>query len=157
GSGAEHFPAVPGFELLREKGRGRHATVYKARRVSDGNTVAIKLFHPGACDRAMTTRLQERIAATASLQHLGVVRTLELKTDNGRTFAVMEYATGEALSNFLFRQQRFPASKALSVLLHCARTLASVAPKGFYHGRLSPGSLVLSRNNVRILGVGMGE
>ena len=156
-SGSELLSQFPGFELLREKGRGPHATVFKARRLSDKLVVALKIYHAGACDRATVARLNEGIKATAKLQHPGAVRALEFKTEAGRSALVLEYATGEALSNFLYRQQKLPASKAIAVMLHGVRTLASVAPQGFHHGRLYPGAVILSRNNVRITGVGMGE
>lgn len=151
------LPAISGYELLREKGRGPKAVVYKARRVFENDTVAVKLFHRGVCDRTLAAKLEAGIQKTADLAHPGLIRALGFGSDNGHSFLVMEYASGESLSNFLFRQQQFPPAKALSVILHFARTLKFCADKNFFHGRLHPGRVILGRNTARIAGVGMGE
>jgi len=151
------LPKISGYELLREKGRGPKAVVYKARRVFENDTVAVKLFHRGVCDRTMAAKLEAGVQKTAELVHPGLIRSLGFGSDNGHSFFVMEYASGESLSNFLFRQQQFPPAKALSVILHFARTLKFCADKNFFHGRLHPGRVILGRNAARIAGVGMNE
>ncbi len=152
------LPKISGYELIREKGRGPRAVVYKARRIFENDIVAVKLFHPGACDITMQGRLETGIERTEGLHHPGMIKALGFARDEQeRAFLVMEYASGEALSSFLFRRQQFPVLKAVGVVLHCARTLHYAASKGFTHGRLHPGAVILSRNNVRIAGIGMGE
>lgn len=152
------LPQLSGYELIREKGRGPRAVVYKARRLFENDIVAVKLFHPGACDLVMQGRLEEGIERTEGLHHQGLVKALGFGRANGeRAFLVMEYASGEALSSFLFRGQKFPPLKTVAVVMHCARTLNYAVGKGFNHGRLHPGALILSKNNVRIIGIGMGD
>lgn len=156
-TGDSSLPTISGYSLLREKSRGPKAVVYKAQRVFENDLVAIKLFHRGVCDRVMISNLEAGIAKTVNLRHSGLIRALGVGTDDNRPFLVLEYASGESLSNFLFRRQPSPPAKALAVILYCARTLKFAADKGFTHGRLHPGRIVLGRNNVRIAGVGMGE
>ena len=153
----EPLPKISGYALMREKGRGPKAVVYKARRIFENDLVAVKLFHPGACDRAMAAQLQTGVEKTEDLKHSGLIRALGFGTDEKRPFLVLEYASGESLANFMFRGQQFPPAKATAVVLYCARTLKFAADKGFCHGRLHPGRIILGRNNVRIAGVGMGE
>ncbi len=156
-AGDSSLPKISGYSLLREKSRGPKAVVYKAQRVFENDLAAIKLFHRGVCDRVMIANLEAGIEKTAGLRHSGLIRVLGVGTDDNRPFLVLEYASGESLSNFLFRYQSSPPAKALAVILYCARTLKFAADKGFVHGRLHPGRIVLGRNNVRIAGVGMGE
>ena len=150
------LPKLSGYELIREKGRGPRAVVFKARRLFENDTVAVKLYHPDSCGKALQARLEAGIERTSKLELPGLVRALGFGHEGSRAFLVLEYASGEALSSFLFRRQQFPALKTIALVQHCARTLKSAAAKGLYHGRLHPGAIVLSRNNVRIIGVGMG-
>ncbi|MDR5689508.1 MAG: protein kinase, partial [Armatimonadota bacterium] len=92
------------YELLETVGHGGMATVYRARRLSDGKVVAVKVLREPYChDREFVERFEREAQAAASLAHPHVVPVLDRGEDRGVRFLVMEYVEGEDLKSLLRR------------------------------------------------------
>src|SRR5262249_38478631 len=72
------LPAVPGYEILGELGRGSMGVVYKARQVNLNRLVALKMIRPGAgIGGEVLGRFVEEARLVASLQHPNIVQIYE--------------------------------------------------------------------------------
>jgi serine/threonine-protein kinase len=93
---------VDRYELLTELASGGMATVYLGRvRGAAGfaRTVAIKRLHPHlASDRSFVAMFVDEGRLASRIRHPNVVPTLDIVSDGGELFLVMEYVHGEALS-----------------------------------------------------------
>jgi hypothetical protein len=84
--------AVPGYELVRELGRGGMGVVYEARDLRRGRSVALKVMqrtHPGGL-----YRFKREFRALAELQHPHLVSLYELAADGELWFFTMELLDG---------------------------------------------------------------
>ncbi len=97
--GARRAPDIPGYDDLRELGRGGQGVVYTAGQRSTKRTVAIKVLLEGAFAAESTRRRFEReVDLVASLRHPNIVRVYDSGvTADGYPYYVMEYIEGATL------------------------------------------------------------
>src|SRR5262249_54481998 len=90
--------SVPGYEGVRELGRGGRGVVYQARQTRLNRVVALKVMlsgvHSGAADLA---RFQTEAEAVARLQHPHVVQIYEVGEHNGLPYLALEFCPGGSL------------------------------------------------------------
>src|SRR6185369_4612278 len=88
-------PAVAGFDVLGELGRGGRTITYRVRRGS--SIYAMKMLRHGT--EAVPERAFRRVAALlASVNDPGLVRVHEVGVAHGRPYLVMDYVDGRPLS-----------------------------------------------------------
>lgn len=90
------LPVVPGYELIKELGRGGTGVVYRATDLALGREVAIKLLHEQyATDSEVARRFTHEAQITARLQHPGIPPVHALGTlPDGRPYMPPEQAAG---------------------------------------------------------------
>ncbi len=140
--------SVDGYERLTFLGRGGTATLYSARRSSDGLAVALKIFDP---HQNLAAARQRRAA-----EHLdgveGIVPTLDHGTlPDGRAFAVAPFISGGSLADHIARfgpmspQQTATLGSALAEALHEAHRA------GVVHRDLKPSNVLLGEGETPFL------
>ncbi len=93
------------FELLEELGRGGMAIVYKARQLSLGRTVALKLLKHDPATERERERFRREATAAAKLEHEHIRRVYAVGESDGQIFIAMEYIEGRTLEQLL-REKR---------------------------------------------------
>jgi serine/threonine-protein kinase len=152
------LPQIDGFRVIQDLGRSPHGHVYRARRLVEQDVVAVKLFRgAGTHSPKFREHLTENAETSFLLEHPHLVRCLGCVEDGARFMLVQELAKGEPLSRALQRSVRFMPPRSLDIVRQCAEGLAHAAERRRYHGRLHPGDLMQADDEVRILGVGLGE
>jgi serine/threonine-protein kinase len=96
---------VDRYELVSELASGGMATVYLGRvrgAVGFARTVAIKRLHPHlANNRAFVAMFIDEGRLASRIRHPNVVPTLDIVSDGGELFLVMEYVHGESLASIV--------------------------------------------------------
>src|SRR5687768_2929309 len=88
----------PGYELLRELGRGGMGVVYMARHLGLNRVVALKMILAGAhASAADSARFRIEAEAMARVQHPGVVQVFEVGSHRGLPFFSLEFCPGGGL------------------------------------------------------------
>ncbi|MCC6151782.1 MAG: serine/threonine protein kinase [Planctomycetes bacterium] len=87
------------FEILGELGRGGMGVVYKARQLTLGRIVALKVLPPALSgDPIAVARFRREIKALGMCDHPNLVKVLTAGQDGDRHFYAMEYVDGCDLS-----------------------------------------------------------
>jgi hypothetical protein len=93
-------PAVPGYEIIAEIGRGGMGVVYKARHVRLDRLVALKMILAGAHASAdQIARFHIEARAFAQIQHPGIVQIHEDGDHEGLPYFSLELSPGAVLPN----------------------------------------------------------
>jgi WD40 repeat protein len=144
-SGGEcSLPTVPGYEILRELGRGGMGVVYEACQISLDRVVALKMILSGSHAAAVERkRFRVEAEAIARLQHPNIVQIFEVGQVTGRPFFAMEFVSGGSLAGRLAKQPMAPGPAA-ELMLTLAQTIQAAHEQGIVHRDLKPGNVMLA-------------
>ncbi len=137
-------PALPGYELLGELGRGAMGVVYLARHLALDRHVALKLVlsgpHAGEHELA---RFRREAEAIARLRHPNIVQIYEVGEQAGLPFFSLEYCEGGTLEKALAPGPLLPL-EAARLLEELARAMQAAHDAGVVHRDLKPANVLLA-------------
>jgi WD40 repeat protein len=138
-------PAVPGYAIEGELGRGGMGVVYKARHLALKRTVALKMILAGghAGPRELT-RFRTEAEAVARLQHRNIVQIYEVGEAEGRPFLSLEFVEGGSLASRLDGTP-LPARAAAGLVQTLAQAVHYAHEQGVVHRDLKPANILLVR------------
>jgi hypothetical protein len=140
----DHWPAVPGYEVLAELGRGGMGVVYKAKQVNANRLVALKMLQaPHPADEDGLARFRVEAEAAARLQHPNIVQVFDVGQVGGRPFFSLELIEGGSLERRLDGTPQ-PAGAAACLVETLARALHAAHLQGVVHRDLKPANILLA-------------
>jgi serine/threonine protein kinase len=146
------YPAVPGFDLVRELGGGSLAQVFVARPYDSGTLVAVKRLRDEQADDPVARLLLRREAvAGLAVAHPHLVRVRDAHLLTPPYFLVLDLIEGESLRNVLKRQFRLDRPAAVWVARQAAEALAALHRAGLVHGDVKPENLLLTADRGAVL------
>ncbi len=136
--------AVPGYEIVRELGRGGMGVVYQARQTKLNRPVALKMIlagsHAGTADLA---RFQTEAEAIARLRHSNIVQVYEVGEHEGKPYFSLEFCGGGSLEKKLGGTPQ-PPGEAAALVETLARAMQAAHEKGVIHRDLKPANVLLA-------------
>jgi tetratricopeptide (TPR) repeat protein/predicted Ser/Thr protein kinase len=148
-------PAIPGFTLLRELGRGGFGTVYLALQHAPSRTVAVKVLRAAQHDASGLERFRLEGDALALLAHPNVPRVFAVGETDGRRWLAMELVRGERFD--VWARPR-SLTERLVALETVARAVHAAHLRGVVHRDLKPENVVVASDGMpRVLDFGIAR
>ena len=136
------------FELLGKLGEGAMGAVYKARQLSRGRVVALKVLRRELIsDSNYLSRFQREARLAARVRHPNAIEVYEAGQGGGVHYIVMEYVGGAPLSKLLAAGP-MDEEQALRLVRDLADALAAVHEQGIVHRDIKPENIMVSWNGV---------
>jgi serine/threonine protein kinase/tetratricopeptide (TPR) repeat protein len=137
------WPAVPGYEILGELGRGGMGIVYKARQQGLKRIVALKMILTGPHATAgELARFRAEAEAVARFQHPNIVQIYEVGDHGGLPFFSLEFVAGGSLHDHLQGKPQ-PPRQAAELVAVLAETVHYAHQRGVIHRDLKPANILL--------------
>lgn len=136
------LPLVPGYEVLALVGRGGMGRVYRAKHLTLGRVVALKLLSHEPDDRSLA-RFREEVRAVAQLQHPNIAQLFETGVADGQPFFTQEFLDGGSLAQSFARKPQDSVTAA-RVIETIARAIQHSHEHGILHRDLKPANILLA-------------
>ncbi|MGO9956057.1 MAG: serine/threonine-protein kinase [Solirubrobacteraceae bacterium] len=133
------------YEILSVAGTGGMGVVYRARQLSLGRIVALKVIRE---DIARTPEYRERFLRearlAASVDHPNVVSVYDIGDEGGQLFLAMQWIDGEDLKRIIQRSGRLASEIAVAIGLQLAGALDTVhSISGLIHRDVKPANVLV--------------
>ena len=146
-------PSVPGFVLHEQIGRGAMGVVYRAHRIADERTAAVKLLPEALLNDAdIVDRFAREAHALAALDHRNILRVLDSGvTEQGQFFLATELAEGGDLAARL-RLGPLPVSEVARIFREVLAAVGAAHERGIVHRDIKPANILLAADGAVLVG-----
>ncbi|RYZ37294.1 MAG: TOMM system kinase/cyclase fusion protein [Myxococcaceae bacterium] len=155
------------YELLSELGEGGFGRVYKARQVTTGQNVAVKLLRltegatPESVERR-SARFEREMKLCAQMHHPNIVRLIDSgRAQGGAVYSIFEFVPGKNLAQVLAEEGVLDPVEVRHLMLQLLDALACAHAQNVVHRDLKPANIMVvptgARRNALVLDFGIGS
>ncbi len=146
------------FQIESVISRSGMASIFKARDLTNGQTVAVKVpLMQYESDPAFYSRFQREEQIGHTLDHPGVLRLIRLD-DKSRPYIAMEYLDGHTLRQVLNDVKVVPVGEAVDIASNLCDALGHMHQKNIVHRDLKPENIMICNDgSTRIMDFGIAK
>ena len=145
------------YRIIDTLGEGGMANVYLAKDIILQRKVAVKVLRLDLQKDPQTeARFQREALATSELSHPNIVSVLDVGTDQGLPYMVMEYVDGPDLKEYI--QQNYPLDlhQVINIMDQILSAVALAHKHNVIHRDLKPQNILMDkRGNIKIADFGI--
>lgn len=144
---------IGGYEILGKLGEGGLGKVYKARQLSMGRIVALKVLHEKwVGDDEFRKRFLVEARLVGRLSHQNLIQVFDVGRHKNTLYYSMEFVDGETVEARLDRDGAMKLPDALDVMFQVTRALQYLWSMDIVHRDVKPGNIMVTRGGVAKLG-----
>lgn len=137
------------YELLEKIGEGGMSQVFKARDNKLNRFVAVKILKNEFCDNAdIVEKFKGEATAIATLSDNNIVNILDVGTQDGINYIVMEYVKGKTLKDIIKQVGKMNYETAISVAMQIARALDCAHRNNIIHRDVKPQNILVTEDGI---------
>src|SRR5215216_5956334 len=153
---------IGNYQITDYIGSGGFGSVFRAEDVTTpGRVVAIKELHKKHTRNAVIKqRFFQEALAMARLDHPNLPRLYTFGEDNGCYYLVMEFISGEVLSDELHKSGPVEPARAIAIITQVLEALSYAHRNGIIHRDLKPDNIILIANGllkIKVLDFGIAR
>lgn len=133
------------YEIEEKIGAGGMSDVYKARDLTLGRSVAVKVLKSEFSeDMNFVTKFRAEAQAAAGLEHPNIVNVYDVGSQDGFYYIIMEYVSGITLKTYIEKKGRLNYKETLSIAIQVARGIQAAHAKNIIHRDIKPQNIMIS-------------
>jgi serine/threonine-protein kinase len=136
------------YRVVEPVGHGAMGSVWAAKHVTLGHTVAIKFIHPELTtnqDAIRRFETEARAAAKLKSRHVAQVHDHGVTSD-GQPYIVMEFLDGQSLEAAIDERGLLPPGEVIDIIYEAATALEVAHAVGVVHRDLKPDNIMLAHD-----------
>jgi len=151
------------YEIMERIGRGGMGRVYRARQLTIGREVALKVLKQElASDKSVAGRFVREAKVASRLRHPNTIVIHDFGHSTDGLFMALELLTGENLNVRLRRERKLPPSAVATIAAAISRSLAEAHSMGIVHRDLKPANIFVhqvhgGKEIVKVLDFGVAK
>jgi len=145
------------YAIERELGQGGMATVYLARDIKLGRSVALKVLRPELAAALGSDRFLREIEIAAKLAHPHILGLYDCGEAGGQLYYTMPFVEGESLRDRLTREKQLPLDDALQLTREVADALSYAHARGVVHRDIKPENILLQSGHAVVADFGIAK
>ncbi len=144
---------IGGYEILGTLGEGGLGVVYKARQLSMGRIVALKVLHKKWIgDDEFRRRFLVEARLVGRLSHQNLIQVFDVGRHKDTLYYSMEFVDGETVEDRIEREGRLGVGESLDITIQVTRALEYLHSKEIVHRDVKPGNIMVTKDGTAKLG-----
>src|SRR5438093_7273930 len=145
------------YAIDRELGHGGTATVYLARDLKHGRSVAVKVLRPELAAALGAERFLGEIQIAARLTHPHILPLHDSGEAHGLPYYVMPYVEGESLRGRMIRERQLSIEDALRIAREVAGALDYAHHRDIVHRDIKPENILFQTGHAVVSDFGIAR
>ncbi len=144
---------IGGYEIINKIGEGGLGVVYKARQLSMGRVIALKVLHEKwLSDDEFRKRFLVEARLVGRLSHPNLIQVIDVGRHRNQLYYSMEFIDGDPVEKMIDDQKAIPIAESIDIIIQVASALDYLAGKKIVHRDVKPGNIMLTKKGVAKLG-----
>lgn len=147
------------YEVAEKIGTGGMSDVYKAKDMTLGRNVAIKVLKSEfSSDMNFVTKFRSEAQAAAGLEHPNIVNIYDVGSESDIHYIVMECVEGITLKTYIEKKGQLAFKEAASIAIQVARGIEAAHNKNIIHRDIKPQNIIISTDGkVKVTDFGIAK